>query len=94
MGFPSVHLRGASGGALAGLVLALSGCVSRSAPASYPANAASSRQAPELAPGDVTVALRREPPLPGQSTTGWPGLAVGEPANEGMHHGGHHHAGH
>ena len=55
-------------------LLVPSACASRSAPASYPANAASSAQAPEGKQADVTLALTGEPPLPGDPTGGWRGL--------------------
>ncbi|HEX5658794.1 MAG TPA: hypothetical protein VFX59_16455, partial [Polyangiales bacterium] len=80
---------------IAGVALAIGGCASRTVPASYPVEAASSPRAAEAAPAHVTVALNREPPLPGQSSAGWPGLAPGDPAHTpaaGHHH--HHGAGH
>jgi len=60
-------------------------CASRSAPSSYPANAASSAQAPEAKPSNVTLALSAEPPLPGEPVGAWRGLTEatggeGEPA--------------
>jgi hypothetical protein len=59
---------------LPGLLVAAA-CASRSAPSSYPANAASSAQAPEGKLAEVTVSLSGEPPLPGDPTGAWGGLA-------------------
>jgi len=57
-------------------------CASRSAPHSYPTNAASSARAPEGKLADVTLALRNEPPQPGDPVGAWRGLAE-EAAHEG-----------
>jgi hypothetical protein len=60
------------------LLLALLGqaaCASRSVPAYHPAKAASSAQAPEAGLADVTHSLTGEPPMPGEPSAGWPGLA-------------------
>jgi hypothetical protein len=57
------------------LPLVLSACASRSAPAEYPANAASSAQAPEAQLANVTLALSSEPPLPGEPDGAWSGLS-------------------
>jgi hypothetical protein len=69
---------------LLGLLVA-GGCASRSSPTSYPANAASSAQAPEAQLANVTVALSGEPPLPGEPAGAWGTLGEatggeGEPA--------------
>jgi hypothetical protein len=77
-----------------GITLALGGCASRAVPASYPANGPLSPQAPEAAPAQVTVALRGEPPLPGEGSAGWTGLEAGDPAHTpAVDHSHHHHHG-
>jgi hypothetical protein len=68
-------------------LLALAGC-SRSFPSTFPRSSAASTEA---APARTTVmarALREDPPLPGEPTEGWEGLAPGAP--QGGHHHGHH----
>ena len=69
-----------------------SGCASRSVPASFPSTSAASASAPEASRTSVTRALDEDPPLPGASTEGWPGLRpAAEPAAGGheQHAGGH-----
>jgi len=65
-------------------LLVPSGCASRSLPASYPENAASSAQAPEATQANVTVSLSGEPPLPGEPEGAWGTLeGEGSPSMEG-----------
>ena len=87
-------------------LLVPSGCASRSLPSSYPANAASSAQAPEAKLASVTMALSGEPPLPGEPAGAWSALAepggqgepaagdAGDPHAGHDMHGGHHHGPH
>jgi hypothetical protein len=56
---------------VAGLV---AGCAARSVPGEFPQRSAASNQADEAPLSDVTVSLRSDPPLPGESTQAWSGL--------------------
>lgn len=69
----------------------LAGCASRSVPARFPETSPASSSAPEGGRASVTRALDEDPPLPGSSTDGWPGLApTSDPAPTGHeHHHGH-----
>lgn len=69
------------------LVLAtVVGCASRTVPDTFPRASPASTQAPELPPARVDRALSGDPPLPGQSTEGWPGLhAPDDPTDDGPH---------
>lgn len=59
------------------------GCASRTVPDAFPRASPASTQAPELPPARVDRALSGDPPLPGQSTEGWPGLrAPDDPADD------------
>ena len=61
----------------------LAGCATRKVPAALPSSAPASADA-AAAPLPVVGRLTREqPPLPGESTDGWPGLEDG--AHEGHH---------
>lgn len=60
------------------------GCASRTVPDTFPHASPASTHAPELPPARVDRALSGDPPLPGQSTEGWPGLrAPDDPAEDG-----------
>ncbi len=66
------------------------GCASRVVPGQYPATSAASTAAPQARPAVVNGALTEDPPLPGQSSTFWPGLVAEEATNQPTGHGGHH----
>jgi hypothetical protein len=71
------------------VLLLLVGC-SRALP-DAPAHSPIDPEGPAPEPITVDVALRSDPPLPGESREGWPGLA--EPKPSSAHHGHHgHHA--
>ncbi len=72
----------------------VSACASRPLAPSFPASSPASPTAEPAAQADVTTALRGDPPLPGESTQGWPGLAdapAAEAEGHGAAHGGHAH---
>ena len=50
------------------------GCATRALPLSFPATAAASPSAAAGTIAAVDGSLRADPPLPGESTAGWPGL--------------------
>jgi hypothetical protein len=68
------------------LILLLLAACTRTVPARFPASSAASIDAPRGRDADVGLALRSELPLPGEPTSGWPGLEDAAPQ------GGHHHA--
>jgi len=77
---------------LPSIVLALaaalfSGCGGRRVPARFPAHSAPSLEACEAPVDDPTVALTSDPPLPGEPTGPWQGLApdAGAAAAPGGH---------
>ncbi|MDQ3036394.1 MAG: hypothetical protein M3Y87_28610 [Myxococcota bacterium] len=72
------------------LAAVLGGC-SRSFPSTFPRGSAASLDAPAAPVATVGLALREEPPLPGEPTEGWEAL---EPsgATAPSAHGGHVHA--
>ncbi len=81
--------RGRRAAALLGLTMmavgGLGACATRTRPAALVPTSAASADAPEAPAADVGVALREEPPLPGEPTGAWQGLA--EPRHtEGGHH--------
>jgi Heavy metal binding domain len=51
-------------------------CSSRSLPSTWPDSAAASPSAAAAPAADVTRSLESEPPLPGESMSGWAGLAA------------------
>lgn len=59
---------------LLALVVVLVTSCGPSAPSSFPRNSAASDLAEEAPLTPVGLALREDPPLPGQSTAGWSGL--------------------
>lgn len=56
------------------------GCSSREVPSSFPPGSPASLSATEAPHAAVARSLREDPPLPGASTEGWPGLAADRPA--------------
>jgi hypothetical protein len=58
-------------------------CSPRSLPPSFPAGSAAGMETPEGPVRRVTRALDSDPPLPGESTEGWPGLETHAAAGEG-----------
>jgi hypothetical protein len=80
--------------ALLMLPAALAGCTPRSVPASFPRSSPASPDAAEGPAPRVGVALAEDPPLPGESASGWHGLAPGPATGGQPHHDhGHHHHG-
>ncbi len=67
----------------------LFGCAPRTVPAVFPATSAASEAAPEAKTAVVTTALDGDPPLPGEATGEWHGLA--SPAAPSGHGAGHEH---
>jgi hypothetical protein len=82
----SLGLRGPCAALVASLALA---CGGPALPSPMPSRSAASLDALEAPRATVTRALDEEPPLPGESVEGWPGLAHSseEPAREEHHHG-------
>lgn len=66
-------------------IAALAGCT-RSFPSTLPSTSAASSQAYEGTPAVVGLALREEPPLPGESMDGWEALEPPAPAQGGHVH--------
>jgi hypothetical protein len=56
------------------LVASVGIACSRSVPASFPIGSAASTAEAEAPAAQVGVVLAADPPLPGESTIGWPGL--------------------
>lgn len=72
------------------IVGSLASCGPR-APTSFPRNSAASDLADEAPAAPIGLALREDPPLPGQSGAGWTGLGL-EGSDAGAGGGcGHHH---
>lgn len=73
------------------VLAALLGACTRSVPSRFPSSSAASTDAAEAPIATVGIALREDPPLPGESTEGWEAL---EPttSSEAPAHGGHVHA--
>lgn len=68
------------------LVLPFLLACTRAVPTEFPSSSAASADARPGRTSDVGIALRGDPPLPGEPTEGWPGL------EEEPRQGGHHHA--
>jgi hypothetical protein len=67
----------------------LAACSSRAVPSAWPEAAAASSEAAEAPAAEVTRALESHPPLPGEASPGWAGLAEAAPATDA--HAGHQH---
>ena len=68
--------------------LAALACAPRTTPSRFPNASAASPDATAAAPAPVTRSLDADPPLPGEETAGWAGLAPTGDA-EADPHGGH-----
>lgn len=66
------------------------GCASRVVPGQHPPTSAASTAAPQARRAVVDGALTEDPPLPGQSSTRWPGLHAEATATQPSAHEGHH----
>ena len=66
------------------MLLVLTGCAPRAVPTAFPLTSAASPRAVEAPQSPVAIALREEPPLPGEPTEAWTGLA--EPSPSQAHH--------
>ncbi|HEX5751019.1 MAG TPA: hypothetical protein VFZ09_32635 [Archangium sp.] len=64
----------------------LGACASRTRQVAPPPTSAASAAAPEAPAAAVGVALGEEPPLPGEPTGDWQGLAEPRPTTEGSPH--------
>ena len=68
------------------------GCAARRLPPTFPVSAAASPAAAAAPVAPVTVSLQGDPPLPGESNAGWPGLTPSPSSKEagppppGTHH--------
>lgn len=69
----------------------LAACSPRALPDRFPTASAVSAEAPEPPPPPAALALREDPPLPGEASSGWSGLASGNDAAADPH--AHHHHG-
>lgn len=72
------------------LALLAVGCASREVPAQFPHHSAASPQAKPAKVANVTRALKGDPPLPDEDTSGWSGLAPSKTQGHAGH-GAHHH---
>lgn len=71
------------------LVVLCAACAPRSVPERFPAASAASDAAPPGPVAAVTVALREDPPLPGEPSEGWPGLDAHTTESDHHEHGEH-----
>lgn len=76
-------------GTLLAALATVAGCASRPLHPTFPQGSAASSEADAATIPAVTTALEADPPLPGESTAGWPGL---ESRGEGATSEGHDHA--
>lgn len=70
-------------------VWAMTACSPRTLPDRFPTASSVSAEAPEPPPPPAAVALREDPPLPGETSSGWLGLAAGQDGSTDPH--AHHH---
>lgn len=77
------HTFAAFGAAL--LTMTTVACASRALPASFPSDAPASAAAAAAPMAPVGVSLAEDPPLPGEPTADWPGLAAPHRGSGGGH---------